>query len=152
MDLYMQRAEYRPDGILSEISDVIGPVLVTLEHAFLPQGIFPAGISFGHFGHHGQGDFLPKIPPGIYTCVRGPHRLEGMTEDFETFEVTGVAGHSGLLFHWGNWNRDSDGCILVGEEFDSSPCGEMLTNSRATFDKFMALQDGVDSFQLEVRA
>jgi hypothetical protein len=66
--------------------------------------------------------------------------------------VTGVAGHTGLLFHWGNWNRDSDGCILTGEAFADSAKGEMVTNSRASFARFMALQDGFDSFQLEVKA
>jgi hypothetical protein len=136
MDLTLQRTQYRPDGIFSEVTDVDGPVMVTLEHAF----------------PNGQGDFLPKIPPGVYACVRGLHRLDGMTEDFETFEVSGVAGHSGLLFHWGNWNKDSDGCILTGEGYGASSSGEMVTNSRATFEKFVALQNGVDSFQLEVRA
>jgi hypothetical protein len=137
MDLILQRKSYEADGILSTCADTTGAqVMVTLEHAFEDD----------------EGDYQPKIPPGTYVCIRGPHRLEGMTEDFITFEVTGVAGHTGLLFHWGNWNKDSDGCILTGEAFAASASGEMVTNSRATFARFMALQDGVDNFQLDVNA
>ena len=137
MDLILQRVACRADGILSQCTDAAGTqVMVTLEHAFEDDA----------------GGYQPKIPPGTYTCVRGPHRLNGMTQSFVTFEVTGVAGHSGLLFHWGNWNEDSDGCILTGEAFANSASGEMVTNSRETFARFMALQDGVDNFQLEVRA
>jgi hypothetical protein len=132
VDLILQRVAYRDDGILSTCADASGTqVMVTLEHAF---------------------DLVPKIPSGTYICVRGPHRLNGMTQSFVTFEVSGVAGHTGLLFHWGNWNRDSDGCILTGEAFANSANGEMVTNSRESFVRFMALHDGVDTFQLEVRA
>ena len=76
-----------------------------------------------------------------------------MTADFETFEVLGVEGHTGLLFHWGNFNRDSEGCILTGEEDFTSDSGErMVTASRKAFAEFMDMQKGVDSFLLAVVA
>ena len=109
---------------------------VTLEHAY-PEGEI----------------YIPKIPSGSYKCVRGPHRLHGMTEDFITFEITGVEGHTNLLFHWGNYNKDSEGCVLLGKTKILMPDGvsSMITESRAAFNKFMDLQNGLDEFQLEVQ-
>lgn len=83
------------------------------------------------------------------------HRLHGMTEDFETFEVLGVPDFqgnpvTGLLFHWGNWNKDSEGCILTGEAETSSAQGMMVTASRDKFAAFMQLHEGEDTFQLTV--
>lgn len=131
MNLTLIRKDRTRDGVFSLGFDDSGEqVFVALEHAYAD----------------GSGGWSAKIPNGTYTCVRGKHRLHGMDEDFETFEVTGIDGHSGLLFHWGNWNKDSDGCILVGTSLD----GVMITMSRAAFAKFMAMQDGVDEFQLTV--
>lgn len=133
--MILSRMTKRPDGIFSQLLDDNGnQVSCTLEHAF-PDG---------------KGGFEPVIPPGTYTCVRGLHRLEHMTEDFETFEITGVQGHSQLLFHWGNWNKDSDGCVLTGSSIDKIVTPWMVTNSRFTFAKFMELNQGLDQFPLTV--
>jgi hypothetical protein len=97
--------------------------------------------------------FPAKIPNGVFDCVRGIHALEDGVP-FETFEITGVEGHSGLLFHWGNYNKNSKGCVCTGEDFVDAPKSsvheDMVTNSRATFAKLMTLQTGVDRFQLTV--
>jgi len=135
MDLLLTRKECRPDGIFSTLTTIDGgKVAETLEHAY-PDA---AG-------------FSPKIPNGVFKCVRGMHRLHGMAADFETFEITGVAGHSNLLFHWGNYNKDSEGCILLGAStaFESSG-DKMVTNSKTTFAKFLEMQKDIDSFMLTV--
>lgn len=130
MDLTLTRTDFTPDGIFGKIAGD-GFKAYTVEHAYeAPDG----------------SAYVPKIPTGTYTCVRGQHRLDHMTEDFTTFEVTNVPGHAGILFHWGNWNKDSDGCILLG----SSRVSNMVTHSVDTFHNFMALQDGVDQFTLVV--
>ncbi len=92
------------------------------------------------------------INNGTYRCIRGNHRLSSMKEDFVTFEVTGISGHSGLLFHWGNYASDSSGCILLGQEMikPSTESRWMLTNSRAAFKQFMLLLSGQESFTLIV--
>lgn len=88
-----------------------------------------------------------KIPPAAhYMCVRGMHRLKSGAQPFETFEVTGVYGHSGLIFHPGNWNRDSDGCILLGENVQD----RALVRSRVAFLDLMMRLNGVTSFSLQV--
>ena len=139
MNLLLVRFLHRSDGIFSRLLNADGEQLaVTLEHAY---GDMESG-------------FQPKIQPGTYECVRGLHRLDKgrglMTAPFETFEVTGVVGHTGILFHAGNWNKDSHGCILLGMAIAESEAGEMVTNSRATMARFMEWQAGVDRFELTV--
>lgn len=123
-------------GIFGELSFVDQSPLryaFTLEHAFA------------------VGDkFLPIIPEGIYNCVRGWHALKNGIS-FETFEVSGVEGHKGLLFHAGNFNDDSHGCILLGREIiDSSAGGKMIGNSKVTFENFMRRLSDVDEFTFTV--
>lgn len=137
MNLTLTRNQFREDGIFSTLSptEVDGEyAAVTLEHSFTSQ-------------------FLPKIANGTYTCKRGMHRLHGMAVDFETFEVQGVIGHSGILFHVGNYNKDSDGCVLLGQRVSQySKSGLlMVTGSKVAFAAFMELQNGLDSFILTVR-
>lgn len=152
MNITYLRRMYRPDGIFSLASrdDTGQQIAVILEHAYFTNDA-------GHM-------YRPILQPGVYDCARGPHRLDGMTEDFITFEILGVVdqdgnAHSGVLFHWGNWNSNSKGCSLMGQGFatgddphtpDPSPV-EMITHSKETFDNFMRLQTGVNKFQLTVR-
>ncbi len=143
MDLTLTRFLSRADGIFSRLFTPDGSLLaVTLEHAYLQDSNAGA-----------EGAVLvysPKIPLGAFACHRGMHQLASMTEPFETFEICGVQGHCNLLFHAGNFNKDSEGCILLGEDCTGSTEGEMVTNSRATFTKFMQAQTGIDSFTLTV--
>lgn len=137
MNLKLIRKQYRFDGIFSELRDESGNlVAVTLEHAY----------------PNDHGGFEPKIPVGVFTCVRGAHRLRGMAQDFLTFEITGVEGHSNLLFHWGNYNHDSEGCILVGKDEVQIQNVEMIEHSKDTFKNLMELQKDVDTFSLQVMA
>jgi hypothetical protein len=88
-----------------------------------------------------------KIPEGIYTCKRGVHRLESMTSGFETFEIENVPGHTNILFHVGNQNKDSAGCVLLG--FNRS--NNALLFSKSAFDNFMEFLKDVNEFTLEVK-
>ncbi len=146
MNMLLQRLRYENDGIFSLLmqdNKTVEKPFSICEHAY------PSGVA--------EYTWLPKVLPGEYCCVRGKHRLHGMTEDFETFEITDVLGHSGILLHWGNWNEDSQGCLLVGDAFakaehDGMKGVDLVTNSRAAFKRFMDLQLGVSTFQLTVRA
>lgn len=144
MDLTLQRIAYSEDGVFSLCTrdDTKAQVMVTLEHAYEQK----------------TKDFRPIIKPGVYNCVRGIHTHENGTK-YETFEVIGVEGHWGILFHSGNWNHDSKGCILCGDDFavggDVDGDGEkdkMIINSRKAFKRFMKLQEGLKNFQLTVIA
>jgi hypothetical protein len=135
MDLKLTRKQFISDGVFSELSDADGNLIAhTLEHAYLQD----------------DGSYLPKIPNGTYTCVRGMHQLDGMTQPFSTFEITGVQGHTNLLFHVGNYNSDSEGCVLLGLAVSWSGSHQIIINSKVTFTKFMQLQSGLDKFVLNV--
>ena len=131
MNLALDRNEWSKDGIFGRLLDENGQeIAVTCEHAY----------------SDGSDAWASKIPPGLYQCVKGMHRLHGHTLDFETFEIIGVHGHSGLLFHCGNTNEDSEGCVLLG----LTRTDKMILSSRMAFDRFMLKQKGVTSFTLVV--
>src|SRR5665213_546002 len=129
MDLVLTRNSFQAEGIFGQLAVEDGGDLVasTLEHAFNVNGLW-----------------LPKVPIGVYSCQRGMHRLLGMTSPFETFQITQVPGATGILFHPGNWDKDSEGCVLLGR----SRAGDMIQESRAAFQDFMASQEGLNTFSL----
>jgi hypothetical protein len=130
MTLFLKREESREDGIFSVLDDASGKVLFyTLEHSYAGN---------------------PKLYSGTFKCIRGMHRLEGMTHSFETFEITGVTGHSNILFHAGNWNKDSSGCVLLGLGIAQSPQGQMITGSKQAFAEFIELTKSLDTFYLVI--
>lgn len=129
MDLTLTRNHKRPDGVFSTITKPDGDVLcVAVTRAYK--------------------DNQPKVQRGKYFCQRGTHQLHA-GQPFETFEITGVPGHSGILFHKGNYQTDSEGCECVGLSFIFSPTA-MVTSSKIAFDHFMQVQEGCDQFLLTV--
>lgn len=136
MELKLTRQKSTEDGVFSILTKDGTAIAYTLEHAYPTE----------------SGLYCAKIPLGTFTCVRGQHQLHSMTHPFTTFEVTNVSGHSNLLFHVGNYNSDSDGCILLGSSmfYDVDNGREMIIHSRDSFDKFMEMMVGIDSFTLVV--
>jgi hypothetical protein len=128
--MILTRINTSPDGVFSSLSDDEGNILYyTLEHAFVQP----------------DGSYAPKLNIGTHTCILGDHQLDhgGV---FKAFEITGVPGHSGILFHIGNYNVDSDGCVLLGMSYTDSS----VLNSKAAFTEFMEKM-GTNNFQLAVR-
>lgn len=85
------------------------------------------------------------IPWGVYTCRRVDSPRFG-----DTFEVTNVPGRSHILFHKGNLDDDSHGCILVGEEFDPVLGSYGILSSRKGFDELMDRMADRDEFSLSI--
>lgn len=149
-DLRLQYTEARSDGIFGWLLPADEP----------PDGVAdPLCVFVTHAYHQADSTYRPKVRAGTYDCQRGLHRLHGMTEDFETFEVLDVTGHSGILLgHWGNWGSDSYGCFCLGRRIvlsDQDRDGidgpdELVTESRATFAAYMANRAGIDRFQVIV--
>jgi hypothetical protein len=108
------------------------PFAVTLEHTY-----------------NGLTSYSAKLPDGTYSCVRGKHTLlHG--PPFVTFEVTGVPGHSGILFHKGNVEDESEGCILLGLQYGTIESVPGVLQSISAFTFFMSRQSQVDEFSLTV--
>lgn len=134
MDLALNRNQFSQDGVFGTLEDMTGKqIAVTLEHAYA-----------------GTSSWISKIPDGKYACVRGQHQLLGMSQPFETFMILNVPNHTGILFHTGNYNEDSDGCVLVGDTVTTVNGARAISSSRLTFAEFMEIQDGVESFDLTV--
>lgn len=129
---------HRFDGIFGRLFDDKNQLIAyTLEHSYLQD----------------DKSWAPKLPAGQFICVLGPHELHGMTSTFQTFEITGVPGHTDILFHWGNFDKDSEGCVLLGDKIITQADGtDMVTNSKETFKHFMTSLDGVKEFILTVQA
>ena len=134
MDLLLIRNNYTKDGVYGVLyQDPSRKILAhTLEHAYLDD----------------NGNVFSKIPDGAYSCVRGKHRLSSSPVVFETFEITGIPNHTNILFHVGNYNRDSEGCVLLGLQVSMPQ--KMILNSKQAFSDFMSLQQDVDEFTLTV--
>lgn len=92
----------------------------------------------------GEQRLLIPSSPRPYRCLRTIFHRGG----YETFEVTGVEGHSRLLFHYGNTEEDSDGCILVGLRY--SPFAPGILDSRRGHELFMSILHGQGAFDLTV--
>jgi hypothetical protein len=137
MNCVLQRKNYGLYGITGTLSDDSGnEIAVTLEHSF-PQP---------------DGSFVPKVAPAIYSCARGIHRLTNL-HAFETFEIENVPSFqgqpvSGILFHQGNYNKDSEGCVLLGISLGVG----CILDSIPAFERFMKLQEGIESFLLTILA
>lgn len=86
------------------------------------------------------------IPPGDCECRRTRYHKGG----YETFEVP-VAGHNRVLFHVGNVEDDSAGCILVGLQFGQVQGRPGVQLSRLGFQQFMRKAGPRASFLFRVR-
>lgn len=133
MNMILTRSECSSDGVFGTLTSNDGSFsCVTLEHAFPQDDI----------------SYAPKTPPGTYTCVLGTHQLDH-GGPFQCFQITNVPGHQGILIHIGNFNKDSDGCCLVGEEIQGKAPSRFINNSKQTWDNMMNFL-GKDNFTLIV--
>lgn len=132
----LERTDYLESGIFGILHVTDSLKFATIEHAY-PLTVADQQV---------EPNYFPKVPCGTYKCVRGLHRLESMADGFYTFEVTNVPGHTNILIHPGNSNKDSEGCILIGEYRKDN----MIFQSRKAFDEFMNALVGVNEFELEI--
>lgn len=132
MNFTLKTRECRADGIFSDFVGEGGQVFVTLEHAY--------PLANGGYG--------PKLERGKkYVCKRrkSPHF------GYDLFQIMDVPGHDFMEIHVGCFNPDSDGCVCVGEAEQQLPgMDKMIVKSREAFQRFMAIQDGVDTWTLTV--
>lgn len=85
------------------------------------------------------------IPTGQYLCKRVDSPKYG-----NTFEITNVEGRSHVLFHPGNRDVNTEGCILLGQYYGKLSGDRAVLNSGNTFDKFIKELSDVNEFKLTV--
>lgn len=86
------------------------------------------------------------IPRGKYICQRVQSPKFG-----NTFEVLNVPKRSHILFHKGNIEDDSHGCIIVGEEYGIYKHKVAILSSGKAFHEFMTLLNPDDWIELEIK-
>lgn len=84
--------------------------------------------------------FVSCIPPGHYICKRRTSSQYG-----HHFLVSNVYGREFILLHWGNYHRDTSGCILVGRDHrDVDNDGYLdVTSSRQTMKQLNNAVEGI---------
>lgn len=125
--LIRKKENFLAAGIFGELRGQYGNLFaVTLEHAYVQA----------------DGTYLPKVPPGVYRCERyaSPHF------GYDVFRLIGVPDHDYIEIHVGNFNANSEGCILIGD----NRVALTISGSRDAFDRFMKTQTNINEFQLSV--
>jgi len=126
--MVLKRVASNSDGVYGVLIDGLVPFALTLERPWVDN----------------EPD-VSCIPDGRYWC----HRL--ISPHFgETFEVMDVPGRSHILFHKGNTEKDSRGCILIGEQFGFLNGKISILSSKAGFNEFLARTREHDNFNLNI--
>ena len=90
------------------------------------------------------------IPLGTYPLLRVRDRItSGGMNILSTYEVQ-IPSRAGVLFHVGNYVRDTHGCILCGLGFSFPQVEPMITNSTLAFSRFIEMTNNADSATLTV--
>ncbi len=84
------------------------------------------------------------IPVGEYKC-----ELFSGVKHKNCFQVCDVKDREYILFHVGNYEKDTNGCILVGNGVYLNGLEYMIVNSQSTMRKFRELLEN-DSFELSI--
>ncbi len=85
------------------------------------------------------------ITQGAYKCTRTEYIKGG----YETFEIH-APGHSRVLFHKGNVEDDSEGCVIVAEAFGIFGSRTAVLDARSGFGQFMQAAAGLNEFTMQV--
>lgn len=134
----LQRTSWTPDGIFGRFILNGDTFCHTLERAW---------------EHNGK--FVPLLVSGTYTLTRGIHKLETgpkfVTYAFPKFDSWDGKPHTGVLVHVGNWQKDSTGCVLVGERAGDLGGKPAVLQSKLAFGRFMDACGDNKTIEVEVR-
>lgn len=124
--MQLKRVAILKDGAFGVLMHNAVPFAVTLERTYDPGNTV-------------------KIGNGFHECHRSRYAKGG----YDTWEIT-VPGHSRILFHKGNVELHSEGCVLVAESYAVFGDKPGVAMSGQGFEEFMKRTGDVDSFLLEV--
>ena len=128
MDLKLKRVVDNEDATFGVLINGDIPFAVTLEPAWEDN---KKGISC--------------IPSGPYSCKRVKSPKFG-----DTFEILDVLERTHILFHKGNSERNTQGCVLIAEEFGKLNGKAAVLASGRGFAEFMSILKEVDEFELTI--
>jgi hypothetical protein len=82
------------------------------------------------------------IPAGTYLCELRFSPVHNM----KLFWITGVKDREDVEIHWGNFARDTKGCVLLGMSRENNA----IDNSHTAFNQFMESLQTVSTFILQI--
>jgi len=126
--LTLKRVSYISDGTFGVLFDGKIPFCLTLEREW-----------------KNNEENISCIPTGIYICKRVDSPKFG-----DTFEVCDVPGRTHILFHKGNIEDDSHGCIITGEEYGEYKGKVAIKSSGKGFTEFLYRTDGLNELTLKI--
>lgn len=114
-----------------------------------PSGVFGTLLTDSGFGCYTLEPALdraehPCIPKGGYRCDLKDHPKHG-----KCYELADVPGRTSVLIHVGNFERDTEGCILVGNAIGTIGNDHALLASKDAYRRFMDDMAG-ESFALHI--
>ncbi len=124
--LTLKRIAENKDGMFGVLIDHDKPFALTLERQWLNNE-----------------PLLSCIPDGYYICKRVKSPKFG-----DVFEITGVQNRTNILFHKGNVVDHTEGCILIGEQFETLNGKTAILHSGKGFTEFMDKLKDVDEFRI----
>jgi hypothetical protein len=89
---------------------------------------------------------ISSIPAQQYECVRFQSPSFG-----DTFQVCGVPNRSAILFHAGNTDDNTRGCILLAEHYGKLGIDRAILNSGKTFKRFMQILSAETVLSLTIK-
>lgn len=90
---------------------------------------------------------VTAVPAGTYAVVLGKSPKFGRIMP----QLRDVPGFKGILIHWGNTAKDTEGCILVGQSEAKNFIGSSIATFTALFKKLeMAAAKG-EKMSIEIR-
>ena len=117
--------------------------------AILEQGCYSVllwdGVPFAVSVERTFSEGQPILVNGLYDCVRDFYHKGG----YETFEII-VEQHDRILFHKGNVETDSLGCVIVAEKFGVLEGNTAVLESKEGFGELMEKATGLKRFVMEV--
>lgn len=124
--LTLKRVATNEDGTFGVLIDELVPFALTLE---LPWKNNEQNVSC--------------IPSGLYICSKIVSPKFGVT-----YTITEVPDRTNILFHKGNIDVDTQGCVIVGEQFEYLKYKVAVLNSKKGFDEFMSRTGSRPQFAL----
>ena len=89
------------------------------------------------------------IPIGKYKCERFDSPKFGDT--FQIMDVPNRGNGEAIIFHKGNLDDDTRGCVLIGEQFGVLNSEPAILRSGDGFAEFMDKNKDVDEFDLTIK-
>lgn len=126
---YLHRIAHNHDGTFGVLVDGNVPFCLTLERQWMQN---QKGKSC--------------IPTGIYMCRRINSPKFG-----DTFQVLDVPKRTHILFHKGNIDDDSHGCILLGEQYGILGESNAILASGQAFKEFLNRLEDENEFLLTIK-